>query len=205
MFTGIIQEIGLIKSIKPLAKGKEVIVSASQVLPSLKLGDSIAINGACSTAIAITSSSFTVQFLEETLKKTTFSSLKVTQKVNLELSLTPSTHMGGHFVSGHVDDVGKLLKLEKKSPWGLIQIEFKPQFRPYLISKGSITIDGISLTVVDITESTFTCHLIPHTLANTNLSEKRAGDGVNLEYDMIGKYLYNFVVLKQTSPQLFKE
>lgn len=197
MFTGIIQELGQVQSVKALGKGKEVVVGAKTVLPELKLGDSIALNGVCSTVVELAPASFKVQFLEETLKKTTFSSLRVRQILNLELSLTPSTRMGGHMVSGHVDDIGKLVKLEKKSPWGMIEIAFKPPFRPYLIPKGSITIDGISLTVVEVTASTFTCHIIPHTLAHTNLAEKRAGDFVNLEYDMVGKYLYQFFSLSQ--------
>ncbi len=192
MFTGIIQELGSVVSVKSLGNGQEVTLSASTVLASLRLGDSISINGVCSTAIAFLDNSFTVQFLEETLKKSTFSNLFVGQKLNLELSLTPSTSMGGHFVSGHVDSVGTLVALDRQDPFGIVRIVYDPEWGHLLIPKGSITIDGISLTLVEVEETTFTCHLIPHTLDNTVLSVKKVGDQVNLEFDMIGKYLYHF-------------
>ena len=193
MFTGLIKEVGHIASITDLGNGKEAVIECSNEFSTdIAIGDSISINGVCSTAISKTSTNFTVQFLEETLTKTTMGTISANTKVNLEPCLTLQTKLGGHLVSGHVDNQGKIKAINHDGEWAVISIEYNTRFAPFLIPKGSIAIDGISLTVVDLTNSTFTCHLIPHTLENTNLHTKASGDKINLEFDQVGKYLHRF-------------
>ncbi|MFC1771432.1 riboflavin synthase [Candidatus Margulisiibacteriota bacterium] len=197
MFTGIIQELGSILSVKSLSEGLEITSKAPDILSELKLGDSIAINGICSTVAALGKNCFSVQYLKETVKKTNASALTVGDKVNLELSLTPSSRMGGHFVTGHVDQCAKITNFESKGPWKVLTVSYSEEFRKYLVPKGSICIDGISLTIVDVSDSSFTCHLIPHTIKNTTLSIKKRHDPVNLEFDILAKYQYNFYFLNK--------
>jgi riboflavin synthase len=188
------------KHIEPLGNGKEATIQCSEEFSTdSAIGDSISINGVCSTVITKTSTSFTVQFLEETLKKTTMGTIQENEKVNLEPCLTLQTKLGGHLVSGHVDDTGTIQSIENDGQWAIITIEYRAPFAPFLIPKGSIAMDGISLTVVDLTNTTFTCHLIPHTLANTNLHTKQPGDKINLEFDQVAKYLVRQIKLNQTS------
>ena len=193
MFTGLIKELGTIKSIKPLGKGNETTIHCSNEFSAdSNIGDSISINGVCSTVIEKNDDSFTVQFLEETLNKTTMSTINIGDKVNLEPCLTLQTKLGGHLVSGHVDDTGTIESLEANGQWAIITIKYNIKFAPFIIPKGSIAMDGISLTVVDLSNTTFSCHLIPHTQENTNLHAKKIGDKINLEFDQIGKYLHRF-------------
>lgn len=161
----------------------------------LKEGDSVALDGVCTTAIQIDGSGFSIQLLQETLKKTTLGQLSAGHVVNWELSATPITALGGHIVYGHVDEVGILRSLQFNGEFAILSIEYSPQYRPFLIPKGSICINGTSLTVVDVHESTFSCHLIPHTIKSTSLEFKKPGNSVNLEYDIVAKYLYNFTQL----------
>ena len=196
MFTGLVQSIGTISSISDLGNGKEMVISCDKEFSSdTQIGDSISIDGVCSTATIKTSTSFTVQYLEETLVKTTMKYIKEGSCVNLEPCLTPSTKMGGHIVSGHIDDTGIIQSLDYDGEWAIIKVSYKEKYRPFLISKGSIAINGISLTVVDIEDNWFSCHLIPHTIDHTSLKDKQTGDHVNLEFDQIGKYLYRFYSL----------
>ena len=193
MFTGLIKEVGHIKRIEPLGHGKEATIQCSEEFSAdSAIGDSIGINGVCSTIITKTSRSFTVQFLEETLRKTTMGTIQETEKVNLEPCLTLQTKLGGHLVSGHVDDTGTIQTIDNDGKWAIITITYDAKFAPFLIPKGSIAMDGISLTVVDLTNTTFSCHLIPHTQENTNLHTKQPGDKINLEFDQVGKYLHRF-------------
>ena len=199
MFTGLIKEVGHIKHIEPLGNGKETTIQCSHEFSTdSAIGDSISINGVCSTVTQKTATSFTVQFLEETLKKTTMGAIQETEKVNLEPCLTLQTKLGGHLVSGHVDDTGTIQTIDNDGQWAVITIEYNETFAPFLIPKGSIAMDGISLTVVDLSNTTFSCHLIPHTLANTNLHAKQPGDKINLEFDQVGKYLARQKTLNQT-------
>ncbi|MGA0242405.1 MAG: riboflavin synthase [Candidatus Marinamargulisbacteria bacterium] len=193
MFTGLIPATGHVSSTQPFAKGREVIITAPpDICNDIGVGDSISINGVCRPAIKKTATTFTVQFLEETLNKTTMGYLIENDTVNLELCLTLQTKLGGHLVSGHIDDRGKIVSFDSNGPWGVLTIQFHESFAPYLIPKGSVAIEGISLTVVDITTNCFTCHLIPHTQTHTNLNTKQVGDMVNLEFDQVGKYLFRF-------------
>lgn len=199
MFTGLIKEVGHIKHIKPLGNGKEATIQCSEEFSTdSAIGDSISINGVCSTVTTKTATSFTVQFLEETLKKTTMGTIQETEKVNLEPCLTLQTNLGGHLVSGHVDDTGTIQSIDNDGQWAIITIEYNETFAPFLIPKGSIAMDGISLTVVDLTNTTFSCHLIPHTLENTNLHTKQPGNIINLEFDQVGKYLVRQNELNKT-------
>ena len=196
MFTGLIKSIGAIDSISTLGDGKEMIISADDMfINDIAIGDSISVNGVCSTAIATTAQTFTVQYLRETLQKTTMDTLNTSDIVNLEPCLTLSDKLGGHLVSGHIDGIGHVLSLENSGEWAVITIQFDPIFSAYLIPKGSIAIDGISLTVVDVTPTTFSCHLIPHTIQHTTLHQLSTGSMVNLEFDQVGKYLHRFYQL----------
>ena len=163
MFTGLIKEIGVIKSINSLGNGNEVTIQCSNAFTTdTTIGDSISINGVCSTVINKTDITFTVQFLEETLKKTTMSTIQTNDKVNLEPCLTLQTKLGGHLVSGHVDGRGCIQSITNDGEWTVITIEYNEEFAPLLIPKGSIALDGISLTIVNLSNTSFSCHIIPH-------------------------------------------
>ncbi len=193
MFTGLVEALGEVLSIANLGEGIVVRVQMPQDwMGTVKDGDSVSVNGVCSTALDLEGPSFRVDYLKETLDKTTFGDLKVGDRVNLERSLLPTTRIGGHFVTGHVDCTGEILGLDRQEPWGILTLGYPTGFRKFLVPKGSITIDGIALTLVEIDDAQFSCHLIPHTLDHTSLRDKRVGDAVNLEYDILGKYLYNF-------------
>ena len=192
MFTGIVKQIGKVITCSSLNGGLDVTISCDTTLFKMDIGDSICVNGVCSTVIDYNDQSFQVQYLEETLNKTSFSTLSVGAFVNLEPSLTLATKLSGHFVQGHVDATGVLTLIENNDPWGVIKIEFNQKFAALLIEKGSVSIDGISLTVVNVTETTFQCYIIPHTFQETILQYKSVGDKVNLEFDMIGKYIGRF-------------
>lgn len=193
MFTGIVTSTAVVKNINSFSKGLEMVFELSSPLINTSLGDSISIDGVCSTIVDFSDNSFTIHYLPETLSKTTIGNWKVGTIVNLELSLQPNSRMGGHFVTGHVDTVGNVISFEQDGEFWILNVAFNPQFSHLLIPKGSITINGISLTVVDLTDEMFSCHLIPHTISNTNLSSLKSDvTSVNLEFDMMGKYLYRF-------------
>ena len=188
MFTGIIEEIGEIKSFQ----NKTVLeVLCSKVLEEVKLGDSIAINGVCQTVVEFGSVFFKVEVSPETLAVTNFSQIKPGEKVNLERALTPTTRMGGHIVQGHVDQTGKLLKVEKLD--NFYNLYFETTDTKYIVKKGSIAVNGISLTVADVNETCFKIAVIPHTFANTTLSSLKIGETVNIETDILGRYLEKFL------------
>jgi len=198
MFTGLIQEVGFIKSSKALGKGLELDIATSVAFAkTIAIGDSIAVNGACMTATKKTSRSFTIQLLEESLKKTNLSQVKKGAHVNLESSLRLGDKLGGHFVTGHVDEMGRLISLNNEGKFAVLKMGYSKKYEKNLIPKGSISIDGISLTLVDITSTFFTCHIIPHTIQNTILQHKKAGDKINLEYDMLGKFVLNLSYTKK--------
>lgn len=177
MFTGIVEEIGLIKSFD----GNKLVVECSKVLENTLIGDSIAIDGCCQTVVSMTSNTFTANVSSETLKIT--KGFKSGEKVNLERALTPHTRMGGHIVQGHVDSVGKYLG----------NMEFEVKDSRYIVYKGSITVNGVSLTVSKLDGNIFGVAVIPHTLENTNLKNLRFGDSVNIETDILGRYVEKFL------------
>jgi len=194
LFTGLVEELGTIKAINNGPASSLLKIQARFVLEDVKLGDSIAINGVCLTVVKFTSSDFDVQIMEETLTKTNLKDLKTGDKVNLERALRMGDRLGGHLVSGHIDEVGKISEQTKHDIAIVTRITAPSNFLDYLIPKGSVAIDGISLTVIDVNANDFTISLIPHTMALTTLGIKGVGDIVNLESDMLGKYVKKFVM-----------
>ncbi|BBB93042.1 MAG TPA: riboflavin synthase [Methylomusa anaerophila] len=189
MFTGLVEELGKVKNISSGAKSARLTVNAHKVLLDIKLGDSIAVNGTCLTVVAIGDSWFTADVMPETVERTALSGLKAGDTVNLERTLRVGDRLGGHIVSGHIDGVGKIVSKEQDDNAFVIRIQAGLEVMKYIIRKGSIAIDGISLTVVEYGRDWFTVSLIPHTAALTTLGIKKTGDPVNLEADVIGKYV----------------
>lgn len=189
MFTGLIEEIGIVKSITPLGGGRSITVYCSRILEGIKTGDSININGACQTVEKIEKDSFTVTAVEETVKKTTLGNFKKGEKVNLESSLTLSKKLGGHFVLGHVDTTGKIISITKQPASYLVSISYPSEYSKFIIHVGAIAVDGISLTVADFNQHQLTVSIIPHTWKETTLQDRKTGSLVNLEFDVIGKYV----------------
>lgn len=189
MFTGIVEELGAVASLQRGADSANLAIVARVVLQQLKLGDSIAVNGVCLTVTSFNDRQFSADVMAETLAKTNLGSLKPGDKVNLERALAFGDRLGGHLVSGHIDGVGRIIKLARHDIAMVVTIAAPTEVMRYIIRKGSVAIDGISLTVVDYTPDSFSVSLIPHTAAATTLGFKQVGASVNLEGDMIGKYI----------------
>ncbi len=190
MFTGIIQDVGLIKAVKTSGTDTTITVETDQLgLADARIGDSIAVNGVCLTATAIDGNCYCADISNETLKKTTLNNIAVGWRVNLEKALTLSTPLGGHLVSGHVDGVGKLIDKRADGKSTRYFFQAPKDLLPFIAPKGSITIQGISLTVNGVGDSGFDVAIIPHTEEKTNLGELTLGDGVNLEIDLIARYV----------------
>jgi len=194
MFTGIIEEIGAVSR----RSGAELAILAETVLEDLELGDSVAVDGACLTVAALTDGGFVAQVSPETFSRTTLGRLRPGHAVNLERALKAGGRFGGHFVQGHVDGVGKIEGVTDQGDFALWRFRAPSEVARYLVPKGSVTIDGISLTVVEPERDTFGVALIPSTLDKTTLNSKRAGDPVNMEADTIGKHIYHY--LKGSAP-----
>jgi len=192
MFTGIVEELGKIERVDSRGDISSFLISAQKVKEDLKVGDSIAIDGVCLTVVAVKGDAFQVEAIPETLKQTTLKLLKAGNKVNLERPLKVGARLGGHFLSGHVDGVGEIMG---KTGEHSLNLKILPPAgtKKYLVSQGSVGVDGISLTVKEVGESFFTVDIIPHTLSATTLSEKKVGDKVNIEVDLLGKYVENFI------------
>jgi riboflavin synthase len=193
MFTGLIQEVGTIESITTNPEGKEFVIKAPSLIKQIKIDDSVATNGVCLTATKIQGETFKVQAVHMTLEKTSIGFLKPQDKVNLELSLRPNDRLGGHFVQGHVNALGKIQNIQMAGKNWEIEVSFPKELRKYMISEGSIALDGISLTIARLSDSALTVAIIPHTLEKTSLSSKKVGDVLNLEVDMLAKYIENFL------------
>ena len=189
MFTGIIEELGSIASLETHAGGAKVRVSARVVTEGTNDGDSIAVNGVCLTALAVSPDGFSADVSQETLNRSTLGNLQAGSRVNLERAVTPATRLGGHIVQGHVDARGRFLSAEEHGGSWTIRIGFPPDLARYLVFKGSVAVEGISLTVAALAEEHFEVAIIPKTWAVTNLSHLRHGDPVNLEADIIAKYV----------------
>lgn len=189
MFTGIIEEIGRIKDIHKNRNSMKITISAGTVLQDVKNGDSIAVNGVCLTVTDFTAAAFTADIMHETVSRTTFSAMKKGDFVNLERAMRANSRFGGHIVSGHIDGIGTIRNVQKEgiSLWYTIQAA--PDIMRYVIEKGSVAIDGVSLTIAKTQADTFRVSVIPHTLKQTAFIHKTAGDAVNLENDCIGKYV----------------
>ncbi len=193
MFTGLIEEIGKISKITRGRNSFQFGIQAKKVLNDLKLGDSVATNGACLTVVELSETGFTVDIMAETVKRTNFNQLKIGDSVNLERALRLSDRLGGHLVSGHIDGTGKIISKKTEDIATVFSIEASKELLDKMIDKGSIAIDGISLTLLEISESYFQISIIPHTAKETTLLEKNMGAIVNLETDMIGKYIFRFL------------
>ena len=189
MFTGIIEEVGVIREILTNLDGLEIEINASMVLSDLKVNDSISCSGICLTVNKLKRKSFKVQLVQETLNKTNAKNWVPGYSINLERALLPTSRMGGHIVQGHIDTVVKIKDMvfdDKSAVW---RFELKNDIKRYLVKKGSICLDGISLTIADKTEIDFSVALIPHTLEVTSWSNKKINDTINVEVDILGKYL----------------
>lgn len=193
MFTGIILEMGQIISLKKRRGGAVLSLKTESIANTAKIGDSISVNGVCLTVVSINNNELSFDLSEETLSATNLGNLKTGDKVNLEPSLTPNTKIGGHFVTGHVDSIGTIRTRENLGDMLKFEIQAKPDILNYLVKKGSVAVDGISLTVVDILKESFTLIIIPHTAKLTTLGFKKPGDTVNIETDILGKYVAKFL------------
>ena len=189
MFTGIVEELGTVESVEEQGDAIRLTIRAEQVLADAAAGDSIAVNGCCLTVAERTGTTWTADVMQETLDKTSLGSVGPGHPVNLERAATLQTRLGGHLVQGHVDGVGTIEDRTASEHWDLVTISMPRELGRYLVDKGSITVDGVSLTVVETTEERFRVSLIPETLRRTTLGTKQAGDAVNLEVDVIAKHV----------------
>ena len=194
MFTGIVEEMGVLKSIRKGAHSAILEIQAKVVLEDIHLGDSIAVNGVCLTVTDMTDSTFSADVMHETMRRSSFSTIKSGSQVNLERAMQVGGRLGGHIVSGHIDGIGHVARIATDGIARVITISIPKDMEPFIVEKGSITIDGISLTVVSVGSSQFSVSIIPHTMANTTLMDKHPGAIVNLETDVIGKYVHSFTV-----------
>ena len=205
MFTGIIEEMGTIQQSSVGGGNLLLTIGASKVTADLKVGDSMNINGACQTVTQKEEGSFNVEAVEETLKRTNLAQLGVGDRVNLERALQLSDRLGGHLVSGHVDFVGKIKSITGKGQSHLFEFSLAEQYQAHFVEKGSVAVDGISLTVVGVLRDSFTVSVIPFTLSSTTLGTKKVGDRGNVETDLMGKYVERILGLKKDHSRITEE
>lgn len=205
MFTGIIEEIGIVKGFTKKTHGADIVVECSKVLKDTTTGDSIAINGCCHTVTELDECSFTANVSDETLKISTLGNFKSGDRVNLERALTTSSRMGGHIVQGHIDCRGKFLRFEKLADFYNMTFEIPHTESKYVVYKGSIAVNGVSLTVADIRDNIFTIAVIPHTYQNTTLNTLKSGDFVNIETDILGRYIEKFLSVNDNNSKLTED
>lgn len=196
MFTGIIEEVGTLAAVRRGIQSARITVRAPHIAESVEMGDSVAINGACLTAVAREGVNLSFDAVPETIQRTSLKSARPGDRVNLERALAAGRRMGGHFVQGHVDGAGILKSIKPHENAWILDIALPPELARYLIPKGSVAVDGISLTVMEANPESFTVSIIPHTWENTNLKGKHAGDSVNIEVDMLAKYVEKLISTK---------
>ena len=196
MFTGIIEELGSVRGIEERGENARIIIDAKIVTEGTNHGDSIAVNGVCLTALDLHDDSFAADVSRETLQRSTLGSLKPGAPVNLERAVTPQTRLGGHMVQGHVDARGQFVSVDSHGESWTLRIAYPPEIARYLVFKGSVAVEGISLTIANLTEDYFEIAIIPKTWEVTNLSHLKPGDGVNLEVDVIGKYVERLLAFR---------
>lgn len=189
MFTGIIEEIGKIRTIRHGSQSAILSIQCRKVLEGTRIGDSIAVNGVCLTVTELGKDSYCADVMAETLRRSSLGALKSGSRVNLERAMPADGRFGGHIVAGHIDGTGRILSIQKDETAVWYRVSAEKEVLRYIVEKGSITIDGISLTVAEVTENDFQVSIIPHTQANTVLADREEGDIVNLETDIIGKYV----------------
>lgn len=196
MFTGLIEELGRVEAREAYAKGERLVIGASIVTTDVANGDSIAVNGVCLTAVDVAADSFAADVSPETLDRTTLGTLDVGSAVNLERSVTPNTRLGGHMVQGHVDGRGTFVRSVPEGDFWSVTIGFPAELARYLVHKGSVSVEGISLTIAALNENSFDIAVIPKTWNVTNLSTLAPGSSVNLEVDVIAKYVERMMSLR---------
>jgi len=201
MFTGLIEHVGVVAGLDAIGSGYRLAIDTT-LAAGLKDGDSVACNGVCLTVVSRSDRQFATEIGPETARVTTLGALRPGRLVNLERPMRPDGHMGGHFVLGHVDATGVLTEIREDGEFWWIRVAFAPAFAPYFIPKGSVAVDGISLTVAGLYERDFTVQLIPFTMDHTNLRGLKAGDRVNLEVDVIGKYVVRVAQLSGAWPSV---
>ncbi|MDE5768621.1 MAG: riboflavin synthase [Oscillospiraceae bacterium] len=192
MFTGIIEEIGTVRHIRTGKQSCVLTISANKILSDLRIGDSIAVNGTCLTVCQFDSNGFSADVMPETMRRTNLGKLIPGSSVNLERAMSANGRFGGHIVSGHIDGTGKIMQFREEDNAVWVKISANPELLYYMIQKGSVAIDGISLTIAELTQNHFSVSVIPHTRQQTTLLGKKPGEIVNLECDMIAKYLAKF-------------
>ncbi|WP_419749835.1 riboflavin synthase [Terrisporobacter petrolearius] len=197
MFTGIIEEIGIIENVKKDNKSSIITIQGKKIFEDINIGDSISVNGVCLTVTTFSNEIFTADVMNETLSKSSLRSLKNGSYVNLERAMSASGRFGGHIVSGHIDGTGKIIKIKRddNAIWYTVTVE--DNLIKYIVEKGSIAIDGISLTVANVNENSFSVSIIPHTSQETILSRRLVGDIVNIENDVIGKYVEKLITFEK--------
>lgn len=195
MFTGLVEEIGKVRT----AHHDRLAIGARRTIDGVKLGDSLAVNGVCLTVTAFSADSFTAEVMPETLRRSNLGQLRPGDEVNLERSLGAGAPMGGHFVQGHVDGTGQVVSMTREENAQIARISAPPEVLRYIVPQGFVAVDGVSLTVVDWEPGAFTVSLVPHTQVNITLTHKKRGDTVNLEVDIIGKYVERFLSTRQGS------
>jgi riboflavin synthase len=198
MFTGIVEELGVVEALEDQGDAVRLTVRGPHVMVDARLGDSIAVNGCCLTVAEKDGETFTADVMRETLDKTSLGALAMGGRVNLERAVTAATRLGGHIVQGHVDGTGSVVRREPSEHWEIVEVSLPAELSRYLVDKGSITVDGVSLTVVSVGAGSFTVSLIPETLARTTLGHKQPGDPVNLEVDVIAKYVERLLSSQHT-------
>ena len=201
MFTGLIEEVGTVRSVDRKEAFQRLEIALKLPRDGTETGESICINGACQTVVERGEGSFWVESVEETLRRTNLGSLDPGDAVNLERSIKADGRLGGHVVLGHVDGVGFLRRFERDGENRILEVEMPSGLSRYVAGKGSIAVDGISLTVVEVSETSFTAAIIPHTLRHTNLSERRPGDALNLEIDVLARYVARLLETAEGSPE----
>lgn len=197
LFTGIVEDLGTVKAIKNATTSMQLTIESKKILEDIHVGDSIAVNGVCLTVISFSSNQFTVDVMPETVKATNIQSLQTGQLVNLERAMPANGRFGGHFVSGHVDGTGVILRKRKFTNAVYVDIGISQELSKFCMMKGSVAIDGISLTIFDIKPTQLTVSLIPHTFDQTILGIKKEHDIVNIENDLLGKYVINHLERKE--------
>jgi riboflavin synthase len=202
MFTGIIEEIGRISNIYAVGNGLRLIIGCEKILTDIKIDQSISVNGVCLTVVKVASNAFEADAVAETVQRSNLDSLKRGDLVNLERALRLSDRLGGHLVMGHIDGPGTIKNLNILPNNILLTVQISRESAKFVIPKGSIALEGISLTVAQLNHESVTAAIIPHTFENTNLKYKKVGDVLNVEVDMIGKYLYKFLPLQADSNKI---
>lgn len=204
MFTGIVEEIGKVKELKKGINSMILTIEAERIMSDLKLGDSVATNGVCLTVTELGKNFYKADVMHETMRRSSLGSLKAGSKVNLERAMSANGRFGGHIVSGHIDGIGTITNIQKDDNAVWYTINAPEDIMHYIVEKGSIAIDGISLTIAKFENDSFQVSIIPHTLKETILSDKGVGDIVNLENDIVGKYIEKFVTLNKETDKCSK-